>query len=279
MTDESWAGWYRDRHGSEAVILTTDGQQLRIRVRGTDFEGESFDALAPVAGVPVPEGQFGLVDGVLDDCVLEWDLPLPVLVSGTVRQATLSCLLSLRRADPDLYLALHLDGAVYESNRAEGDFAAALATVQRILPPGIHLQTCIACAFSDYFPAPVRGLSGGSPASAAPRTPTATRRAGTTSPGSGTGVPGSSRRYGAAGSSSRGRRTAPARATGAPSRSNSPEPAGTCAWGRPASAERPRYRVPGRWVARPRCQETRARAAARPFCQREFTFERSVASG
>ncbi|SCK37734.1 hypothetical protein B046DRAFT_03372 [Streptomyces sp. LamerLS-316] len=29
-----------------------------------------------------------------------------------------------------------------------------------------------------------------------------------------------------------------------------------------------------------RCQETvRASAAVRPFCQREFTFERSVASG
>ncbi|MFE3516914.1 DUF6304 family protein [Streptomyces sp. NPDC059166] len=161
MTDESWAGWYRDRRGSEAVILTTDGRQLRVRARGTDFEGESFDALAPVAGTPVQDGLFDLDDGVLRDCVLEWDLPIPVLVSGEERQATLSCLLSLRRADPDLSLALHLDGAVYESNRAESDFAAALATVQRVLPPGLRLQTCIACAFSDYFPAPVRGLSGG----------------------------------------------------------------------------------------------------------------------
>ncbi|WP_406392225.1 DUF6304 family protein [Streptomyces sp. NBC_00887] len=161
MTDESWAGWYRDRHGSEPVILTTDGQQLRIRVRGAEFEGESFDSLSPVAAVPPESGAFDMVDGSLSDCVLEWDLPLPVLVSGTVRQVTLSCLLSLRRADPDLYLALHLDGAAYESNRAESDFASALATIQRILPPGIRLQTCIACAFSDYFPVPVRGLSGG----------------------------------------------------------------------------------------------------------------------
>ncbi|MEU1124677.1 DUF6304 family protein [Streptomyces sp. NPDC005899] len=160
MTDESWAGWYRDGHGSEAVVLTTDGQHLRIRVRGTDFEGESFDGLRPVTGPTAEGGVFDLVDGVLGDCVLEWDLPLPVLTAGAVRQATLSCLLSLRRADPDLYLALHLDGAVYESHRAEGDFAAALATVQRALPPDIHLQTCIACALSDYFPAPDRGLSG-----------------------------------------------------------------------------------------------------------------------
>ncbi|MCX4674367.1 DUF6304 family protein [Streptomyces sp. BE308] len=160
MTDESWAGWYRDREGSDAVVLTTDGQQLRIRIRGVDFEGESFDDLVPVGGIPPESGMFALADGALTDCVLEWDLPLPVRSAGTVRQATLSCLLSLRRSDPDLYLALHLDGAVYESARAERDFAAAMATIQRILPSGTQVQTCIACAFSDYFPAPGRGLSG-----------------------------------------------------------------------------------------------------------------------
>ncbi|MFJ9678783.1 DUF6304 family protein [Streptomyces sp. NPDC101194] len=161
MTDESWAGWYRDRQGSDAVILTTDGQQLRLRTRGIDFEGESFDGLAPVAGTPPADGLFALVDGALGDCVLEWDLPLPVLWDEVVHQATLSCLLSLRRPDPYLHLELQFGGAAYGSHRAESDFASALATIQRALPPGVRLQTCIACAFSDYFPAPGRGLSGG----------------------------------------------------------------------------------------------------------------------
>lgn len=161
MTDESWAGWYRDRQGSDAVILTTDGQQLRLRIRGVEFEGESFDDLSPVAGMPPESGMFALADGVLNDCVLEWDLPFPVTVDGTVQQATLSCLLSLRKPDPYLYLELQFDGAAFRSHRAESDFGAALATIQRVLPPGVRLQTCIACAFSDYFPAPGRGLSGG----------------------------------------------------------------------------------------------------------------------
>ncbi|MFF2325291.1 MULTISPECIES: DUF6304 family protein [unclassified Streptomyces] len=161
MTDESWAGWYRDRQGSDAVILTTDGQQLRLRIRGIDFEGESLDGLTPVAGTPPAGDRFALVDGALGDCVLEWDLPLPVLWDEAVHQATLSCLLSLRRPDPYLYLELQFGGAAYGSHRAESDFASALATIQRALPPGMRLQTCIACAFSDYFPAPGRGLSGG----------------------------------------------------------------------------------------------------------------------
>ncbi|MFD7864822.1 DUF6304 family protein [Streptomyces sp. NPDC057682] len=161
MTDESWAGWYRDRQGSDAVILTTDGQQLRLRIRGVDFEGGSFDALRPVVGVAGESGVFTLADGALDDCLLEWDLPFPVTSEGEVHQATLSCLLSLRRPEPYLSLELRYGGAAFRSHRAESDFASALATIQRALPPGIRLQTCIACAFSDYFPAPGRGLSGG----------------------------------------------------------------------------------------------------------------------
>lgn len=144
MTDESWAGWYRDNKGSDAAVLTTDGQRIRLRTRGADFEGDSFDGLRPVAGAPPEGGTFGLRDGALTDCVLEWDRPLPVLVAGTLRHATLTCLLSLRRADPDLHLALHLDGAVYESARAERDFAAALAAVERALPDEVRVQALAA---------------------------------------------------------------------------------------------------------------------------------------
>ncbi|MFD7714372.1 DUF6304 family protein [Streptomyces sp. NPDC059814] len=161
MTDESWAGWYRDRQGSDAVILTTDGQQLRLRIRGVDFEGDSFDGLRPVAGTPDLVATYPRGDGVLNDCVLEWDLPFPVVADGVAQQARLSCLLSLRRPDPYLYLELQFGGAGFRSHRAESDFGSALATIQRVLPPGVRLQTCIACAFSDYFPAPGRGLSGG----------------------------------------------------------------------------------------------------------------------
>ncbi|MFE9460616.1 DUF6304 family protein [Streptomyces californicus] len=160
MTDESWSGWYRDARGSEAVVLTTDGQRLRVRVRGTDFEGDSFDALYPVVDSAPQRAGAGRAGDALTDCVLEWDLPLPVLVAGTLRHATLGCLLSLRRDFPALHLALHIGGAVYESARAENDFTAALATVRRALPDDIRLQTCSACAFSGSFPAPGRGLSG-----------------------------------------------------------------------------------------------------------------------
>ncbi|GGX05310.1 DUF6304 family protein [Streptomyces chryseus] len=159
MTGEPWAGWYRDREGSVAVHFTTDGQRLRTRIRGVDFEGDSFDALDPVAGPPSQGAGFTLSDGSLCDCVLEWDIPVPVYADGRVHRATLSCLLALGKPLPNgavdrehLSLTLHFDGAAYASERAESDFEHALTVIQRQLPSGAYLRACISCAFSDYHP-------------------------------------------------------------------------------------------------------------------------------
>ncbi|MFD9795447.1 DUF6304 family protein [Streptomyces sp. NPDC059070] len=140
MTPQSWAGWYRDRHGSEALTITTDGARLHTRIRGVDFAGAGFDSLGPVPGIPT-EGSFALDGGALRDFVLEWDMPLPVAsADGGVQQATLSCLISLKPPEPDLGLALHLGGAVYATGRGELDFGSALNDIRRQLPQGARLQ-------------------------------------------------------------------------------------------------------------------------------------------
>ncbi|MEV0093459.1 DUF6304 family protein [Streptomyces sp. NPDC050738] len=136
MTAQSWAGWYRDRHGSEAFVITVEGRQLHTSIRGVEYVGDSFDALAPARDISAAAG-----DGALGDCVLEWDMPLPVLsTGGEVHQATLSCLLALRRPDTDLGVTLHSGGARYSAGNNDGDFGAALALIQEQLPPGSSLQ-------------------------------------------------------------------------------------------------------------------------------------------
>ncbi|HET6353261.1 DUF6304 family protein [Streptomyces sp.] len=130
---EVWAGWYRDRTGAEAVTIAASGRQLRTRIKGVEYEGETFAALEPVGA-----------DGVLSSCVLEWDMPLPVQSDGRVEQATLSCLLTLGEPPQDggpldradLNLTLHYGGAAYESGVAGGDFGDALSRIRRQLPPG-----------------------------------------------------------------------------------------------------------------------------------------------
>ncbi|MCX2183464.1 hypothetical protein KV205_23475 [Streptomyces sp. SKN60] len=122
---EVWTGWYRDRRGAEAIVITAAGSQVATRIRGIEYTGASFAVLSAA-------GEGGQA---LTGCVLEWDLPLPVVAEGVSRQATLSCLLTLgERAD--LSLTLHYGGAAYESGIAGGDFEEALGRVRRQLPPG-----------------------------------------------------------------------------------------------------------------------------------------------
>ncbi|WP_030688763.1 DUF6304 family protein [Streptomyces globisporus] len=122
---EVWTGWYRDRSGAEAIVITADGRRVTTRIRGIEYTGEGFAAL----GAADEGGQ------VLTGCVLEWDLPLPVVVDGAAQQATLACLLTLgERAD--LSLTLHYGGAAFEACVAGGDFEEALERVRRQLPPG-----------------------------------------------------------------------------------------------------------------------------------------------
>ncbi|MGW7429805.1 DUF6304 family protein [Streptomyces sp. NPDC054861] len=122
---EVWTGWYRDRGGAEAIVITVDGRQVSTRIRGIEYTGAGFGALRAADGSGEP----------LTGCVLEWDLPLPVVLEGVAEQATLGCLLALGER-VDLSLTLHYGGAAYESGIAGGDFEEALARVRRQLPAG-----------------------------------------------------------------------------------------------------------------------------------------------
>ncbi|WP_149184352.1 DUF6304 family protein [Streptomyces sp. TRM49041] len=131
---EVWTGWYRDRRGAEAIVITADGPGVSTRIRGVRYTGGGFAALRAA------EENGGLP---LTGCVLEWDLPLPVVTDGTPQQGTLSCLLALGEAlsdgSPervDLQLTLHCGGAAYESGVTGGDFDQALDRILRQLPPG-----------------------------------------------------------------------------------------------------------------------------------------------
>ncbi|MEU2504856.1 DUF6304 family protein [Streptomyces sp. NPDC007863] len=122
---EVWTGWYRDRRGAEAIVITADGGHVTVRVRGIEYTGAGFAALTAA-------GEGG---EVLTGCVLEWDLPLPVVAGGTTQEATLGCLLTLgERAD--LSLTLHYGGTAFEAVVAGGDFEGALARLRGQLPEG-----------------------------------------------------------------------------------------------------------------------------------------------
>jgi hypothetical protein len=138
MTAEStdtWAGWYRDRRGAEAITFHTGKGQVQTRIRGVDYSGGDFATLAPVDG-----GQ------ALASCVMEWDVPLQISLDKGEQQATLSCLLTLHELGsgapagrPELNLTLHWAGAAFESGIAGGGFEEALDRLRRQLPGNARL--------------------------------------------------------------------------------------------------------------------------------------------
>ncbi|MFJ2649791.1 DUF6304 family protein [Streptomyces sp. NPDC087420] len=132
---DSWAGWYRDRLGAEAITILSGGQQVRTSIRGVEYEGTEFATLEPVGA-----------GAVLSSCVMEWDMPMPVSTEGAVQRATLNCLLALgERASGDplgraeLSLTLRCGGAAYESGIAGGGFEEALGRIRRQLPTDTEL--------------------------------------------------------------------------------------------------------------------------------------------
>lgn len=149
----SWPGRYTDRHGSEELVLESDGRELiRTTIRGVRFEGPTMDSLGAQTGKP-PESMFTFQDGDLWSCLLEWGLTVPVEAEGAgERIATLHCALNLWYPEEteDLTLTLRLDGREYRATHP--DFEDALNEIGVALPAGTRLKACVSCAWSDYHP-------------------------------------------------------------------------------------------------------------------------------
>jgi hypothetical protein len=116
--------------------------------------------LEPVAGTAVTGDLFDLSGGSLCSCLIEWDIPLPVVVAGIEVVGVLHCRLLPGTAAAatggldaeELTIALRVDESVYATERPHGLFETALADVHRQLPADTYVKACIACAWSEYAP-------------------------------------------------------------------------------------------------------------------------------
>lgn len=151
---------YRDARGEESTTIENNGKQLRMRVRGVEFSGYSFDAFAPLLPPESPQrASFPLTDlGELCSCGIACEIPLPIVAQGEVIHGQLAMHLEIGDPRPrlgpetDLRLRVSFGGASFEAPGNVEDFEW-LYTLQRSFPPGASIQACITCAFSDYSPA------------------------------------------------------------------------------------------------------------------------------
>jgi Family of unknown function (DUF6304) len=159
---------YKDRFGKEVTTILNNGETLTMVLRGVRFQGNDFDAFEPedVTG-PVQLASFTYLHGSLCCCVIEADIPIPVVMpTGTV-DGLLTFVLELGGPLPtgqmdreQLKLWLTVKEQTYSSEGKTGWFEDEMLDLQKKLPPGTFMKACINCAFSDYSPYG-HGLFGG----------------------------------------------------------------------------------------------------------------------
>lgn len=157
---EIYPALYRDRHGEEHTSITNDGGTLRMRARGVEFSGVSFDSLeAPPDIETALRGRFCVNDGDLCDCVIECEMTQNIVAFGEAKEAILHVVATIGKPAPNggvdgfqLRLALHYGEREYASSGRSGYFEEELLEMQAALPQGVYMQNCFGCAWSDYCP-------------------------------------------------------------------------------------------------------------------------------
>lgn len=154
---DSYRAIYRDKLGKEITTIQNDGETLRMIIRDVEFQGDDFDSFEPVGDYEnnlsalFPSGQ-----NVLSACIIECDIPIPVVVGIKKTQGILHVYFKPREFDnTDLKLQLTLvyEGHSFESDGVQGYFDLEMYEIQKQLPTGVYIQTCTNCAFSESHPA------------------------------------------------------------------------------------------------------------------------------
>ncbi len=160
MSEAIYPGQYRDAVGTEDVLIRNDGKTLRVRIRGIELAGDSFDMLEPVEDAGRAEAAgFRLCLGDLCACELSCELPIPITPPDATVRGVLRMHLVLgvpdhrNRLDREtLELELRFGDQTVRSSGKSGWFEDELLDLQRQLPEGTFMRACINCAFSDYSP-------------------------------------------------------------------------------------------------------------------------------
>ena len=155
-----YQGMYTDRFGEETIIIRNDARVLRTTIRGVGFWGYDFDGLSPDENTPREKlDSFNIQQGHLCSCVIQCDIPMPVVTNEGLREGQLRVRLDLGEPADNggldretLNLSLSLEGSIFTSSGRSGWFEDELLELQAFLPMGMYMKACINCAYSDYSP-------------------------------------------------------------------------------------------------------------------------------
>jgi len=159
---------YQDDSGEEITTIENDGKNLTTLIRGIRFEGRDFDGLEPQETPEiVQKAMFTLNSGELCNCILEFEMPISIMMINEIVSGTLQAHLKLGKPHTNggidkerLQLRLIWADLTVSSQGNTGWFDDGLSELQSAMPQGYLLRCCHTCAFSKYSPLGY-GLFGG----------------------------------------------------------------------------------------------------------------------
>jgi hypothetical protein len=152
-----WSARYIDVTGEESICFLTDGTDLKTTIRGVPIVGRSPDNLWVAASPAGPPPTALRLDehGCLTEYVISVSIPVLVAASLDETWGTIDVTWDCR---PDHVvrmvklptLVVEIDGRRIVSSGRTGDFEGDMPAMEKGLPQGWFLKTCINCQYSDY---------------------------------------------------------------------------------------------------------------------------------
>ena len=137
---------YKDKHGTEKVELKTNGHELSLFLRGQEFRGICFETLECY---PYLEDSNDLID-----FSIQFSLPLSLSYNEKKQVAELRCTVILgdgQKTASTIVLTLVTDFGSFKVKEREY-FEFALMALQKKLPLGMRIESCLSCRYSHYHP-------------------------------------------------------------------------------------------------------------------------------
>jgi hypothetical protein len=155
---------YKDRFGEETSVIENTDATLKVKLRGEDFQGHSFEFLTTFT--PGANTKFDLYsDGCLSNCEFLISKAITIITKDEFIPGELILYFKLGNAKPNdvdelddmqFHLQLNYDEHSYKTKdfslEKGQDIESALFFLKDMLPEGHTIKSCFFCMYSIYSP-------------------------------------------------------------------------------------------------------------------------------
>lgn len=147
---------YSDKYGTEKAEIQSDGSEMKITLRGIDFEGTCFEILEGEIDKEKFDYQEYEGNGNLGDLInCKFQVEIPIKLIDNKHEFTETVHAEVQTEENDdhgVFLRLSINKTTISNTKKFGWFEGALIDIQKQLPKNVKIKTCLSCKYSHYSP-------------------------------------------------------------------------------------------------------------------------------